>query len=351
MVETENPLKKRLLQSLQNLERKNLLSFHLVLLPDFFVDHVVSLKTVDQMHTAVQSLVAQGGGNLPGVSQQIHQGGNAANTALALARLGMTPHLICRTNPFGLHLLQFFLGKNGVDLSRVKSDGSLAMTTALEFQEHHANVMLGDPGSVASFSFDSLDDQDWDLMAQAHLIGVTNWNLNKQGTMLASHVLQFARKHHVRTFFDSGDPSPRMNDIPELIKKVLSNPNLDIFGLNENELRYYTSSSMATPQEMIAAAEQFKKQIPARVDFHTSFFSCTVKAATTVVPTLTGVPVIRSTGAGDAWNAADLFADLLDFPDDERLLFANIFAGYYISKPEPLHPTIDMVVDFIKKTL
>jgi sugar/nucleoside kinase (ribokinase family) len=351
MATMERSLQKRLLSTLRNLERKNLQRFPIVLLPDFFVDHIISLKSVTQMHVAVQTLVSQGGGNLPGISQHIHQGGNAANTALALARLGMTPYLICRTSPFGVHLLEFFLGNHGVDLSRVKSDGSLAMTTALEFQEHHANVMLGDPGSVATFSFESLNEQDLELIAQAHLVGVTNWNLNRNGTMLASQVFQLARRHHVKTFFDSGDPSPRINEIPELVNRVLSSPNLDIFGLNENELRYYTGSPIPTQQEMIQTAERFKKQIPARVDFHTSLFSCTIGTATTVVPTTTGVSVIRLTGAGDAWNAANLFADILGFPDDERLLFANIFAGYYISSTEPLHPTIDMVIHFIKKTL
>jgi hypothetical protein len=33
------------------------------------------------------------------------------------------------------------------------------------------------------------------------------------------------------------------------------------------------------------------------------------------------------------------------------LLFANIFAGMYISSQEPIHPTIDMIIDSIKKTL
>jgi sugar/nucleoside kinase (ribokinase family) len=347
----ENSLPKRLLDRLLSLERKALPSYNIVLLPDFFVDHFVSLTTVKKTCEAVQMIAAQGGGNLPGISQQIQQGGNAANTALALARLGMTSHLICRTNPFGLHLLQFFLEKNGVDLSGVKTDGSLAITTALEFQEHHANVMIGDPGSVATFSYDSLDDHDHELIAVADLVGITNWNLNMNGTTLASKVLEYARQHQVKTFFDSGDPSPKIQDIPELLEKVLSNPHLDIFSLNENELRYYSKTTAQTQEEVVNAAERFKKKTPARIDFHTSLFSCSIRDASTVVPTITQARVLRSTGAGDAWNAADIFADLLGFADDERLLFANIFAGCYISSSDSLHPTLDIVIDFIKKGL
>lgn len=347
----ETSLRKRLLQKLQGIERENLKRFHVVMLPDFFVDHFISLETVEQTFADVKTVAAQGGGNLPGITQKIHQGGNAANTALALARLGMTAHLICRTDPLGLHLLQYFLGKNGVDLSGVKTDGVLALTAALEFRKNNANVMIGDPGSVADFTFELLKERDLGRIAHADLVGIVNWNLNQYGTTLACKVLETAKKHGVKTFFDSGDPSPRVVDIPELVKKVLTNPRLDVFGLNENELRYYSNCPVTTQEEMIQAVVSLKKTIPARLDVHTSRFSCSLRTTLTSVPTLTFPTMYRSTGAGDAWNAANIYAELLEFEDDERLLFANMFAGLYISSPEPIHPTIDMVVNSIKKTV
>jgi sugar/nucleoside kinase (ribokinase family) len=347
----EFSLQKRLLDTLQNLDRKEISMLHVVMLPDFFVDHFISYDTVEKMCTAIKTVAEQGGGNLSGVTQRITQGGNAANTALALARLGINAHLICRTNPLGMHLLRYFLGNNGVDLSGVKADGNLAMTTALEFEEHHANVMIGDPGSVADFSFDLLDDHDRELIASADLVGVTNWNLNRCGTDLACKIFALAKKYDVRTFFDSGDPSPRVFDIPDLINNVLSNPWLDIFGLNENELRYFGKKSYKTQEEIISAAVLLKKKIPARIDLHTSLFSGSIRNNVIVVPTMSLSTVYRSTGAGDAWNAANLFADLLGFADDERLLFANIFAGSYISSPDGVHLTIDMIINFIKNSL
>jgi sugar/nucleoside kinase (ribokinase family) len=347
----ESSLQKRLLQSLQSLDRKEISTFHVVMLPDFFVDHFVSLDTVEKTCNAVKTVAAQGGGNLPGIAQWISQGGNAANTALALARLGISAHLICRTNILGMYLLQYFLGNSGVDLSGVKTDGNLAITTALEFHERHANIMIGDPGSVANFTFDSLNDHDRELITSADLVGVTNWNLNRSGTDLACKVFELAKKHEVRTFFDSGDPSPRVSDIPDLMKKVLSNPQLDIFGLNENELRYYSNSSNKTEEEMISAVVLLKKKISARIDLHTSLFSSSICNNSIVVPSMSLSTVYRSTGAGDAWNAANLFADLLGFEDDERLLFANMFAGYYISSPDVVHLTIDMLINFIKNSL
>jgi sugar/nucleoside kinase (ribokinase family) len=347
----ESSLQKRLLQTLQGLDRKEISTFHVVMLPDFFVDHFVSLDTVEKTCNAVKTVAAQGGGNLSGIAQRITQGGNAANTALALARLGIRAHLICRSDPLGMHLLQYFLGNSGVDLSGVKTDGNLAITTALEFEEHHANIMIGDPGSVATFTFELLNDHDRELITSADLVGVTNWNLNRSGTDLACKVFELAKKQGVRTFFDSGDPSPRLHDIPELINKVLTNPQLDIFGLNENELRYYSNSSPKTQEEMINAGLLLKKKIPARIDLHTSLFSSSIWDTFIVIPTMSLSIVYRSTGAGDAWNAANLFADLLGFADDERLLFANIFAGYYISSTDGVHSTIDMLINSIKRTL
>lgn len=347
----ERSLQNRLLQTLDHLNRLELPRFHVVMLPDFFIDHFVRFDSVEKTCAALRDIAAQGGGNLPGVAQRIHQGGNAANTALGLARLGMSAHLICQTDAFGLHLLQYFLGRHTVDLSGVKTNGRLAMTAALEFQDHHANVMVGDPGSVGSFTYETINDHDHEVLSSADLVGVTNWNLNRSGTDLACKVFTDAKKQNVRTFFDSGDPSPRRPDIPDLIRNVLMNPSVDVFGLNENELNQYSDSTHKSQADMISAVESLKKKIPARIDLHTAAFSGSVSSSTTVIETIPVTTVYRSTGAGDAWNAADIFADLLGFADDERLLFANICAGLYISSADVGHSTIDMVINYIKKNL
>lgn len=347
----EFSLEKRLLQRLQDIDRKKLPDVHVVMLPDFFVDHILCLDSVEKTYDDIKTIAAQGGGNVPGIAQRIHQGGNAANAALGLAKLGMSTHLICQTDSFGVYVLQYFLGRNGVDLSGVRNDGDLAVTTAFEFQQDQANIMFGDTGSVSTFSYGTLNDHDHDLITSADLVGVTNWNLNRCGTDLASKVFEAAKKHNVRTFFDSGDPSSRRHDIPELFEKVLINPKLDIFGLNENELHQYSHSTTNTQAEMIAAAETLKKNIPARIDLHTSLFSSSFHTTSMVIPTLSLSTMYRLTGAGDAWNAGNIFADLLDFDDDERLLFANIVAGQYISSPTSIHSTIDKVIDYIKSNI
>jgi sugar/nucleoside kinase (ribokinase family) len=345
----DQPLLRRLERTIQALDRRIIAQSHVTMLPDFFVDHFVSLETPKKTSTALEALAKQGGGNLPGIPQQISQGGNAANTALALARLGVSSHLICRTNEFGMHCLQFFLGRHQVDLSGVKTTGKLAITTALEFQQTHANVMLGDPGSVADFSFELLNPHDLECLCSSDIVGVVNWNLNSYGTELAMKVFETVKKKGVKTFFDSGDPSPRVKDIPKLLRQVLRNPRLDIFGLNENELRYYTTVKDHSQEGLVHALAELKKQMSARMDLHTARFSCSMGKVPMIVPTTSLPTIYRSTGAGDAWNAANLFAELFGFEDDERLLFANIAAGFYISSHEPIHPTLDIIFNFIKK--
>ena len=67
------------------------------------------------------------------------------------------------------------------------------------------------------------------------------------------------------------------------------------------------------------------------------------------MPTFELPNIYRSTGAGDAWNAGDIFAELFEFNDEERLLFANLVAGCYISSPEPLPPNLDKLIEFLGK--
>ncbi|MEA2055652.1 MAG: hypothetical protein U9O49_02330, partial [Candidatus Thermoplasmatota archaeon] len=115
----------------------------------------------------------------------------------------------------------------------------------------------------------------------------------------------------------------------------------------ENELRHYANIEAGSDEEIINAAVLLKEKISARLDLHTSDFTCTVTDKCIVVPTSDIAKKRRSTGAGDTWNAGNIFGDLLGFSDDERLFFANCVAGCYISSLQPNHPTIDAVIGFI----
>ena len=220
----------------------------------------------------------------------------------------------------------------------------------MEFGEEHKNVMVGYTGSVSDFNFEQLDENDLQLISDSDITCVVNWSLNKNGTGLARDVFRFAKKYNVKTFFDSGDPAHRKHEIPTLINDVLTNKDLDILGLNKNELAHYCNiTNMNNSEDILKAAISLKKKITARIDLHTASFSCTINNKNTVIPSIILPEIFRITGAGDAWNAGNIFAELLDFNDDERLLFANIIAGYYISSSNPIHPNLEDIKKFEEK--
>ena len=351
MTKFDIKLIKRVIDRLKDIDKKLLLDYHIVLLPDFFIDHFLTFDEFEVNIPKIENIYKQGGGNIPGIKQKISQGGNASNTALALAKLGLSSHLICRTDELGLYLLDYFLGRNGVDLSGVKIDGQLAITAALEFGKKHTNIMIGDAGSVTDFSFDILTEKDKELISKSDMLCVTNWNLNKRGTDLAENVFKYAKKFNIKTFFDTGDPSSRKNEIPDLTNNVLANPNLDILGLNEVELSYYSGFEIKSIDDAIKAINSLKKKVNARIDLHTANFSCSTNEKFTFIPTINIENKYRSTGAGDIWNAGNIFADILKFNVDERLFFANSIAAYYISSPEPLPPDIKDITSFISNLI
>ena len=71
------------------------------------------------------------------------------------------------------------------------------------------------------------------------------------------------------------------------------------------------------------------------MDLHTAYFSCTIDKECTIVPTIPISKTYRATGAGDAWNAGNLFAELLGFQD--------------ISSPESIHATLHETIQFLTK--
>jgi len=338
---------KKLIKTLKETDFQILNEYNVVLLPDFFIDHFIKLKNFENSYEKIKIIHEQGGGNYPESSQYITQGGNSANTALALSTLGVKPHLICKTSRFGLYLLEFFLGKEGVDLSCVKTNGKLAITTALEFEDNNSNVMIGELGSVSNFSYELLDDHDKKIISNSNMVCVTTWNLNKHGSTLAENIFKLAKKHGIKTYFDTGDPSPKKHEIRNLTEKILPDKNLEIVGLNENELKYYSNSETNTNEEIIDTAKKLKEKIHARVDVHTADFACSIKDKPVVVPSFKKTNIRRTTGAGDAWNAGNIFGELLNFDDDERLLFANSVAFCYITNPDPVHPTIQDIINLL----
>ncbi|MCS4542170.1 MAG: carbohydrate kinase family protein [Euryarchaeota archaeon] len=338
---------------------------NVVIMPDFFLDHFISFKgNPPSFLEKISNIVGQGGGNIPFVSQSIFRGGNAANTASALASLGANAHLIARTNPTGLILLKHLLKTKGMDLSHVKVNGRIALTTAIElrYKGKLVNLMINDPGSVKDFSFKILTKADLDLIKSSNFVCVFNWNQNLRGTELIKKVFSFVKKKGKgKTFLDTGDPSFKRNEIQTLIKEVLSKGLVDIFSINENEAIWFASyfntsihrkSKVVKPDKLaFKCADLLHERLGSRIDLHTIKYSATFTNGEKYIAPIFKVRALRTTGAGDAWKAADIYGEALGLRPEQRLLLANAATAYYVSSINDDHATTENVIQMLKMKL
>jgi sugar/nucleoside kinase (ribokinase family) len=332
-----------------------------VIMNDFSLDHLVEVADYGAFQARASEVLAQKGGILLAGRQLLQQGGCAANTATTLARLGVPTHFICRTSPLGRVLLDFFLGRAGVELSHVKEDGTLAVMAALEVGAGPTNIMINDLTSFSPFGFDDLDESDLQLIEGATLVGMFDWCLNRRGTHLAAGLLDHVAAHpgcaHLITYLDTSDPAPRRDEMAELRTQVLQHPRLNLLAINENELRHYAGALNAADsfESLAALAVGLSGELPATICAHTAAFALEVDKSptgTADAPRLWHAPSYhvaprRMTGAGDTWNGGNILGLLLGLPPDERLLLANAVAACYIAAAEPERPTLPQLIDFI----
>jgi len=349
---------------LRCLKRAKPRRFNVVVMPDFFIDRLVMYSgEVKQFSQTIAEVAGRFGGNIHGVKQLELRGGNAANTAAALAALGAKVFPIIKTGTLGLHILKFYLEPFGVDLSHVKADSEVALTTALELTHRgeKVNVMMGDLGSLPNFGQKDLTEEDFQLLREVDYVCVFNWaSLKRWGTELAESVFGYAKeKGKAKTYYDTGDPSPNKENIPKLVKKVLLRRIVDIFGVNENEAFMYASQldpkvkrfrkKLEHHDLAKKCAQILARHISARVDLHTSAFAGSFTKDNEIIVPSFNVSALRSTGAGDAWNAGNILGDALGLPDSCRLTLANAVAAYYVSSSTAEHPTLPKLIEFCAK--
>ena len=352
-----------LLNFLKNAPQEQL---EVVVMPDFFQDRIINLDCSVQDFTSVVGEIAKRkGGSVDEITQTDLRGGNAVNVASALASLGAKVTLIICTSKFGLQQIRFHLGHfPNIDTSHVKIAEKASMTTALEFKTENgkANVMLRDLGSLANFGPADLTNDDWVHVENADYICLFNWaGTRKFGTQLAETVFHRVKtKGKGKTYFDTADPSPNKEKIPELMKKVLKTKHVDVLSLNENETVSYASlldTEMKKKREQMQfdklamdAARILAKHLRARIDLHTTAFSATVTRKTEVVVSAFKVNALRATGAGDAWDAGNIIGDGNALSDECRLALANAVAACYLSDPDGSHPTRQKIIKFLECT-
>jgi ribokinase len=335
---------------------------HVVVMPDFFLDRIINLPwNVEEFSSLVSDVANRKGGSLDGITQTDMKGGNAINVASALASLGVKVTPIICTSEQGLQQIQYYFKNIPIDLSHVKTFGKPSITTALEFQHRNekTNVMLRDLGSLAEFGPNNLNQKDYALFEAADYLCLFNWaGTLKFGTSLAEEVFRYAKSRGCKTFLDTADPNPNAKEIPKLLTRVLKSSYVDILSLNENEaLTYagYLDENFKAKQgreeyaeSAMEAARILAKCLHARIDLHTSAFSATLRGGIEVVVPTFNIKVLRATGAGDAWNAGNLFGDHNGLSDECRLTLANAVSACYLSIEDGIHPSKEKLAAFLK---
>jgi sugar/nucleoside kinase (ribokinase family) len=366
-MDLEMSLTQNVKELLHFLERaKPAKKFSAVVMPDFFLDRLVTYDgNLKHFSEAMAEVAERKGGSIHGIKQLELRGGNSANTAAALATLGAKVYPIISTSLLGLHLLKFYLDPFDVDLSHVKTGGKMSLTTAIELihQGEKVNVMTSDLGSLSEFSLDHLTPEDFKVLGEADYICIFHWAATRRwGTQLAQGVFDYVKKKGKgRTYYDTSDPNPKKEKAPNLVKKVLLGDIVDIFSVNENEAFCYASQldenvnglqkKMKLDELARECAIVLAKNLSARVDLHTTTFAGSFTGNSEVMVPAFEVSVLRATGAGDAWNAGNIFGDALGLPDRCRLTLANAVAAYYISSPDGEHPIQSKLLDFCSKQL
>jgi sugar/nucleoside kinase (ribokinase family) len=339
---------------------------NVVVMPDFFLDRLINLNyDVKDFSETLGNLAKRKGGSIDKVEQTEFRGGNAINTASALAALEVKVTPIVCTSKFGLQLMKYYLKPLTIDFSHIKVFEKLSITTAMELTTENGkvNIMLRDVGALANFGPHNLNNDDFEAIKNADYVGVFNWAGTRSfGTELAKSVFHHVKtKGKGKTYYDTADPTPNKKKIPELVKNVLQGKYVDILSINENEAICYASQLSNEIEELRKrlrfeelakeSARILASHLSARVDLHTTSFSVTfTKKDETVVPVFKA-PVLRATGAGDAWNAGNILGDAYRFSDSGRLALANAVAAYYISDRNGMHPTRKQVIRFCEKLM
>ncbi len=335
-----------------------------IVMPDFFIDRFVNINaSLNHFFKMVMDIVERKGGSIDGISQKEFRGGNAINTAVALASLGVNVTPIVCTDKLGLRQIKFYVKSSRVNLTHIKVVEKPSITTALEFKTDYgrANVMLRDVGSLADFGPQNLDVRDFEVIERADCTCVFNWaGTRKYGTELAETVFRHVKtRGKGKTYFDTADPTPNRGEAKKLLERVLQSDLVDVLSLNENEAAFFASLLRGKPEkpEKTMSFKELAKEsakflashFKARIDLHTTEYSATFSGkCETVVPSFR-VHVLRATGAGDAWNAGNIIGTICRLPDAVRLTLANAVAAYYISNPEAKHPTLKELFKFCDK--
>lgn len=326
---------------------KKIRSEQIVVMHDFFIDRIVRLNDLNSLVSAINEKMKVGGGSIRGIEQEEIKGGNAVNVAYSLGKLGAKVSLITVADDLGKNIIE-----NAFSFTNKRlfiSNGKPGYTVSLEIGNKRINVMVSDVGDTKNFGSEKLRKKELDAIKNASAIVVTNWASNEKGTELA--VKAFETSKDALCFLDPADISTRKDEFRQCLYKL--SDTLDVLSINENECRFTMKSLNLSPLptnytalDIATAAKTLSLKLPFNIDIHTPLGSATSNGKETVFAKSLKVNAAVSTGAGDAWDAADVTGYLCGLDANERLTFANALGAFYVSRVES--PAMQELAEFLK---
>ncbi len=351
----------------------DLLNIKITIMPDFFVDRIIKISNMNYLADAVEKKIKLGGGSIRGLNIVDIKGGNAVNVAYCLARLGAKVDLFTVADEVGYSILDTVFKKFSSQVSLHVKNGKHGLTTILEFTDPSfsvSNVMLSDVGDNSNFgpeSIESANDGDDDddnvlsVLSSSSAVVLTNWASNLKGTDLMKYV--FKNSANSLHFLDPADITERRE---EFIRDIKNHSNLiDLLSINENELLQIMfalsntgdvvpisldkgNTDSITTLNLCKYAVFLSNLFKIKLCIHTMVGSVWSDGCKTVfVNSIPPSKINIVSGAGDSWDSAFLFGHLLDFTDEERLCFANLFAFLYLENVYNDTPSLLDIVNYI----
>src|SRR5688572_17425101 len=111
---------------------RSLTKKRVVVLPDAYIDALLRLPSWTKMRPQMESVIRNGGGNIPVGPVEFKLGGNAANMAIALARLGADVDLVTKTDTLGQFFLERAAEGTSLNVEAVEVGPLASATLALE---------------------------------------------------------------------------------------------------------------------------------------------------------------------------------------------------------------------------
>ncbi len=337
----------------------------ITVLPDFFIDRIIRISDIQTLTDAMNKKIKVGGGSIRGLDSVDIKGGNAVNVAYCLARLGAKVDLFTVADKVGCSVLNAVFKKFGPQINLHIKNGKHGLTTIFEFTTTSfsvSNVMLSDVGENSNFGPESIESTDDDLLSvlgSSSGVVLTNWASNLRGTDLLRYV--FENSKNSLHFLDPADISERRMEFVEDLK---SNSKLiDFLSINENEhlqiicalsktrdMPLYNCDNLnpATPLNLGKSVLFLSNFFKVNMCVHTSMGSVWSNGKNAVfVKSIPPSKINIVSGAGDSWDSAFLFGHLLNFTNEEKLCFANLFAFLYLENSYNDPPSLQDIVNYI----